>query len=49
MKASVKKYLLIAIGLLLLALLSSLNRGKSGPCCPFSIKPVNNLDGMVNE
>ena len=49
MKAVVKKYLLIAIGLLALAFLSSLNRGKSGPCCPFSSKPVSNLNGAVNE
>ena len=49
MKALVKKYLLIAIGLLMLFLLSSINRGKSGPCCPFSMKPVDNLDGAVNE
>ncbi len=32
----------------MLALLSSVGRGKSGPCCPFSKKPVN-LNGAVNE
>jgi len=49
MKALVKKYLLIVIGLLMLFLLSSINRNKTGPCCPFSMKPVNNLNGTVNE
>jgi len=49
MKALVKKYLLIAIGLLMLFLLSSINRNKPGPSCPFSMKPVNNFNGAVNE
>ncbi len=43
------KYILIVMGLLLLAFLSSVNRGKSGPCCPFSMKPVDNLNGAINE
>jgi len=50
MKA-IKKYLLIALGLLLLYVFSSMTQGKEkGPCCPFLIKPSNNSqNGITNE
>ena len=49
MKA-IKKYLLIALGLLLLYIFSSRNSEKGArSCCPFSMKPVNNVSGAVNE
>lgn len=47
MKA-IKKYLLIAIGLLLLFILSTINQknSKEGPCCPISvIQSDNHPDG----
>jgi len=38
-----KQLLWIVLGLLLLGILSAIsqNNNKTGPCCPFSIKPVN--------
>jgi hypothetical protein len=49
MKA-IKKYLLIALGLLVLYIFSSINQGKrEGPCCPFSIKQSNNNPGGENN
>lgn len=38
------KYILIVMGLLLLAFLSSVNRGKAGTCCPFSARSFDQLD-----
>jgi len=47
----IRKYLLIALGLLLLYILSTINQGKrEGPCCLFSIKPSNNSQNLgTNE
>jgi len=48
---AIKKYLLIALGLLLLHIFSSMTQGKGkGHCCPFSIQPSNNSqNGATNE
>jgi len=51
---TLKKYLLIAIGLLILFILSTINQknndGKgNSPCCPFLMKQSNNLSGKENE
>ena len=46
-----KEYLWIAIALVALFILSMINRGsgKAGPCCPFSAKSFNQLDGGENN
>jgi len=49
---TLKKYILIAMALAALFILSNINRGrdKAGSCCPFSIKPSNNsFNGATNE
>jgi hypothetical protein len=47
---TLKKYLLIAMALAALIILSNINRGsdKTGFCCPFSMKQNTNLD-KVNK
>jgi hypothetical protein len=44
---TLKKYLLIAMALAALLILSNINRGsdKTGSCCPFLIKQNSKLDG----
>jgi len=49
MKKLFKKYLLIAIVLLMLFLLSSINRSKPGTCCLFSRLPGIDSNGAANE
>jgi hypothetical protein len=47
-KSEIKKYLLIAIGLLLLSYLSVKNQNKSGSCCPLSLRQ-NDISDEVNK
>jgi hypothetical protein len=45
---NLSKYLLVAAALVAYFILTTINQrsGKSGPCCPFSIKQTNLSDGV---